>query len=194
MLLNEDIRIDEFFANGSMPFGMTLVHMPSGIQVTGNCKSELSKENLRATLMNALAQFVQAEAVRSPAVKAAPVAVDGENAYLREQMNLLKAQIDRLIGTREKAVPVPRAGKRARKTGRMSPEKRAAVGQRLKAAREAKRARVEPEPAPPAEPSLEALLRQQMRPPTDAPSRGSRLASPSKGSSVAVSNVDWIKE
>src|SRR5882757_7159352 len=103
----------------------------------------------------------------------------------------MQAQLDRLSGSKEpspKPQPVawPAKAKKTKKTkGGWTPERRAAASARMAKQQAAKKA-AEPEP------DEAELLRQQMRPPTDAPAVLPKVHQ-SRGGTVAKSNVDWIK-
>src|SRR6267154_1035363 len=151
MLSLEEVRVDPFYANASMPYGIKITHIPTGIQVEGNCRMETSQDKLRNTLMDALGQFMANEMAKRPKGKsiAAAAVDDEEKVYMREQLRLMQAQIDRLsqpAGSKSVAKRVK--VQRGKKASKMSAEQRAAVGQRLKAARAAKTAAAEPEPGP----------------------------------------------
>lgn len=184
MLSIEEVRVDEFFANSQMPHGIKLTHLPTGLQVEGNCRNEASKANLQTTLMNVLGQFV-ASSEWAKKSRTAP-AGDDENAYLREQLRSMQAQLDRLS-----APAVPKAQRVAKPTkakkvkGGWTAERRAAASARM-AKQQADKKAAEPEP------DEAELLRQQMRPPTDAPAVLPKVHQ-SRGGTVAKSNVDWIK-
>src|ERR1700687_1423535 len=191
MLSLEEVRIDQFYANSSSPFGMKITHLPTGIQVEGNCKNEQSLGNVQNALMNALGQFVANEMGKRPKVNGAPAA-DDENAYLREQLLAMQAQLNALMAAQqpnaftnvERAAKALKPAKAAKAKRGMSAANRKAASERMKA-RHAAKAPAEPEPAE------ATLLAQQMRPPTDAPMDLPHRQS--KGSTVAKSNVDWIK-
>ena len=183
MLSLEEVRIDQFYANSSSPFGMKITHLPTGIQVEGNCKNEQSLGNVQNALMNALGQFVASDMAKRPKVNGVPAMVDSENAYLREQLLAMQAQLNALMSA-ERATKALKPAKAAKAKRGMSAANRKAASERMKA-RHAAKAPAEPEPAE------ATLLAQQMRPPTDAPMDLPHRQS--KGSTVAKSNVDWIK-
>ncbi len=180
MLSLEEVRVDEFFANSQMPHGIKLTHLPTGLQVEGNCRNETSKANLQTTLMNVLGQFV-ASSEWAKKSRAAPASSDDENAYLREQLRSMQAQLDRLIGNKDPGPKVQRIAKptKAKKAkGGWTAERRAAASARMVKQQADKKA-AEPEP------DEAELLRQQMRPPTDAPAVLPKVHQ-SHGSTVAV--------
>jgi len=195
MISTQDIRVDEFFANPSMPYGIRITHMPSGIAVEGNCRTEAGKNNVHATLMNVLNQFIANE------TKAAGSNgdVEHENDLLREQLLMMQAQLNSLL---EKASDVsklkfnprdvvstpvekPVKATRGRPRGHheVSPEARQRLSEAMTARHAANRTAKEEEAK---------LLAQQMRPPTDAPMELPK-SHQSHGSVVAKSNVPWIK-
>src|SRR6267154_1553757 len=214
MLSLEEVRIDDIFDNAQMPHGVTITHIPTGIQVHGNCKMETSVPNLKNTLLTALGQFVASEQLHRP-----KKASNGdESAYLHEVIRNMQAQLDAL--TRATQAPRPdaftnieriakaaKSEKPAKKATRGRAGKRTWSPERRAAYEAAKVA--EPEPVltatsyaggglpsgtvlHSAASAEQALIAQQMRPPTDAPTVLPK-SHQSKGSTVAVSNVDWIK-
>jgi hypothetical protein len=186
MISDREIRVDEFFANPSMPHGIRITHMSSGIAVEGNCRTEAGKNNVHATLMQVLNQFVANET----RTMSSNGDVEHENDLLREQLLMMQAQINSMLSKSSDVIstpvqpPAPRApakGKRGHHN--VSPEARQRLSESMTARHAAKRAQQEQE---------EALLRQQMRPPTDAPVNLPK-SHQSHGSVVAKSNVPWIK-
>jgi hypothetical protein len=187
MISTQDIRVDEFFANPSMPYGIRITHMLSGIAVEGNCRTEAAKNNVHATLMNVLNQFIANE------TKAAGSNGDAEheNDLLREQLLMMQAQLNALLNRTSApdvvSAPVEKPIKAARGRPRghheVSPEARQKLSEAMTARHAAKRVQQEEEAK---------LLAQQMRPPTDAPMELPR-SHQSHGSVVARSNVPWIK-
>jgi len=195
MLSLEEVRIDDMFDNAQMPHGVTITHIPTGIQVHGNCKMETSVPNLKNTLLTALGQFVASEQLHRP-----KKASNGdESAYLHEVIRSMQAQLDAL--TRATQAPRPDAFTNVERiTKAAKPEKSAKAAPRGRKGKRAwspqRRAAYEAAQAAKEDPELaldeSALIAQQMRPPTDAPAVLPRSRQ-SKGSTVAVSNVDWIK-
>jgi len=212
MLSLEEVRIDDMFDNAQMPHGVTITHIPTGIQVHGNCKMETSVPNLKATLLTALGQFVASEMIHQPKKTSSN---GDESVYLHEVIRSMQAQLDALT----RATQVPRAdaftnveraarvAKVANKAARGRPSKRTWSPERRAAYEAAKAA--EPEPVltatsyaggglpagtvlHSAASTEQALIAQQMRAPTDAPAVLPKVRQ-SKGSTVAVSNVDWLK-
>jgi hypothetical protein len=187
MISTQDLRIDEYFANPVMPFGMRITHVPSGIMVDGNCRVEQSKGNLHATLMHALNQMVADEIQ--------PQATNGKNDYLREQLLQMQAQLNSLLNASQDVItspvapPAPKRGhpKATAGAGRghhtVSPEVRQQLSESMKARHAAKKAQSDEEAR---------LLAQQMRPPSDPPMELGK-SHQSHGSVVAKSNVPWIK-
>ena len=195
MLSLEEVRVDQFYANASSPFGMKITHIPTGIQVEGNCKMEQSLGNVQATLMNTLGQFVASEQNKQPkATNGQRAGIESENAYLREQLLAMQAQLNELLAAPkpnaftnvERAAKAQKPAKAAKKAkGGWTAERREAAAARMRERQAAKKA--EPEP------DVQALLAQQMRPPTDAPAVLPKTHV-SRGTTVAKSNVPWIRE
>ncbi len=190
MIQTQDIRVDEFFANPVMPFGMRITHVPSCITVEGNCRSEQGKGNLHATLMNALAQFVANETPQATNGNAA----QAENDMLREQLLLMQEQINAMMarGAASEPAPAPKKPAPAKAKGRKArkgwtEERRAAAADRMRAmvARRVK--------TPAGEQTEAELLAQQMRPPTDAPMALPRNPGHGLAGTVAKSSVGYIK-
>lgn len=189
MISTQDIRVDEFFANPSMPYGIRITHTPSGIAVEGNCRTEAGKGNVHTVLMHVLNQFIANET----RTESSNGSVEHENDLLREQLLMMQSQINRLLAqpTEVVSTPVPPPAPRsapAKKSGRghhnVSPEARQRLSDAMTARHAAKRAQQDEEAK---------LIAQQMRPPTDAPVNLPKPQSHGLAGTVAKSNVPWIK-
>jgi hypothetical protein len=170
MLKTNDIRIERY-ASGvtSMPWAMRLTHIPSNLAVEGNCKMESGYEKLHETLSMALNQSVMKD-WKAPPGQSLHEGDDAEKQYMQEQIREMQAKIDQLMAGNVPGQIIPprrrgRPPKAAKRASSMSAEQRSAVGQRLKAAREAKRP---PEPEP-GRLTDEQVIANAMRPPTDRP-------------------------
>lgn len=177
----EDLRIDEYFDSAVMPFGMKITHLPTNLHVQGNCKHETSKMNMQRTLMDTLAIFVgQAEGKQDAGTKRK---VQADNEALRIEVAELREMVRQLVGkspVTRASTPAPAKPKRRGKSKGWSEERRQAASERMRERQAKKKA-----DTPLGAKTEEELLREQMRPPTDAPQRLPK-AHQSHGSVVAV--------
>ena len=184
MLTLTEVHVAEEFGNTSMPHQMRITHLRTCCSVLGNCKNEDSKPKLKDTLMQALALQVM-EYDRMHPTDPVPDEEDDdeEKLAMREQLRFMRAQIDKLMGKapakaelKSKAQPEAKASKRAAKKskakpakGGWTPERREQAAERMRKMQAAKRESSTPAEPEPVAPSEAELLRQQMRPPTEAP-------------------------
>jgi hypothetical protein len=218
----DDINISEYFDSAIMPYGMKITHLPTGLNVRGNCKHEQSKLNLQKTLMDTLSIFVaQVEGENVTLRRKSKSAAELENEELKARLARLEAALEKLAGgaahvvrkeelarSLERAAvskaPKVRKVKPESVDGRAAawtPERRVAAAQRMKDRQAAKYGRSkpesEPEPAPKVDTPLgpmseQEFVRRAMRPATDPPQRLPK-SHESHGQTVVKSNVDWIK-
>jgi hypothetical protein len=203
----DDINISEYFDSPIMPYGMKITHLPTGLSVRGNCKHEQSKLNMQRTLVDTLGIFVSEAESRDASLKRKS-AMEVENEELRARLARLEEMVMRADNTGSLPVPgqpesltQPAPKKRGRpakeakpeKKGGWTPERRAAAAERMKARQAAKHAPAGPVVDTPMGPMTEEeLIRKTMRAPTEPPQRLPK-AHTSHGSTVAKTNVDWIK-
>lgn len=173
MLSLTEVNVAEEFGNTSMPHQMRITHLRTYLSVTGNCKNEDSKPKLKDTLMQALAiQVMEYDRMHPTDPVPDDEDEDDEKLMMREELRQMRAQLDALLAGKKpsKAEPKPtkRAAKKAKSKGGWTDERRAQAAERMRKMQASKR-----EASTPAEPepgkSDAELLRQQMRPPTQAP-------------------------
>src|SRR5271169_1155924 len=192
----EDVNKSEYFDSAIMPYGMKLTHLPTGLSVRGNCKHEQSKLNMERTLMDTLGIFVTQAESQDASLKRKSKA-EQENEALRSQLEQMQIQLDNLAGalagkvngTPVKSEPKPKAAKPKNKGG-WTPERRAQQAATIAARKQAAEPKMIDTPTGPM--TEEQLMRQTLRPPTEAPQRLPK-AHTSHGATVAKSDVDWIK-
>lgn len=196
MLTMDEIRIDTYFDSAIMPYGMKVTHLPTGITLAGNCKNENSQNTLQRQLLDALALAVQTQAKEGPRHDDS---LQAENEMLHRQLAAMQEQIRELARMQSRAdmrpdsvpkpavpvspaatVAVPKLGGRGKYP--RSEETKAKIAATLRARKAAAK-----------EPSLDTLIKEQMRPPTDVPVPLPK-AHQSRGRTVAKTHVNYIKE
>ena len=164
MLDLEEVKIESFFFSSQMPYGMRVKHLPTGLEVVGNCKNETSQNSMQRTLLDALAMSVQKNMTDEQRALKQPMGLQMANESLQAQLVAMQEQIRELIAKKDQP-------KERKKPGR-KPKAKAST--------------------PAGEKTEEQLIAEQMRPPSDPPMQMQHIQS--RGSTVAKSNVNWIKE